>query len=804
MVGKTDYTWWTKEALVKRIQELEAEQNNSAPTTNLAPHSTLSPDSRPSESGAAQAAPLSTVDGRDLNPKKKKSDKKIDPSRYTTRLVAFKLAYIGKNYGGFEFQASSALSTIEEELWKALVKSCLIWPENPEEVRWDDWEYSKCGRTDRGVSAFGQVIAVRVRSSRPPPKRREQDRVSEDVEMEGTEVPAATKADPKNGDTGSKEEPAEDKPFDDFKDELQYCRILNRLLPSDIRVLAWCPTIPAQFSARHDCRERQYRYFFTQPAYSPIPHSLENPKATAKVKDGWLDIDAMRKAAKMFEGAHDFRNFCKIDPSKLITNFERKIFECDIVEVKDAETSLPYLDQPEFRPSSTGTGVVEGTQCPKVYYFHVKGSAFLWHQIRCMVAVIFTVGQGLEAPEIVNQLLDHKTQPRRPNYVLASEYPLVLWDCFFPKLDDPERKDAMDWVYLGEDNPLNKHGANGLVDDMWEFWRERKMDEILSGQLLNMVTGLANINKRLDPKAPPHATLSQRTFEGGNRERLVGKYQPMMKKSTLPAPEDTYEKEAKRKGYTSAAHWREERNKKSKFNKDVVEEETEANSSKSCHPILRRTPLPYFEQAASDPSPNLFHNLTSRQQLGEYDDDLLLALHHDHQVVSDLEPTERLVDQHILDLLRGDEPGGRPAEDGRARARRLYPQPAQDQKRLRGVDALDRGPEQQQAGGQQRPERHRGSQAHGEAAGRRGQGQVEEVQDEVERHDLGRPHGRRGGRGAAVGRQRPLCVQEEQRREPQEEADQIDGGEQEAEREALWWQARDGELGRRWRGPPDV
>ncbi|ETS79120.1 hypothetical protein PFICI_08973 [Pestalotiopsis fici W106-1] len=551
MDKKPDYSRWTKEALVQRVQALEAERAASS-----APRSQVTEQQSAEIAAAVLQQPQSSADndGRELKPKKKKTDNKIDPSKYTTRLVAFKLAYIGKNYGGFEFQASSALSTIEEELWKALVKSCLIMPENPAEVRWDDWEYSKCGRTDRGVSAFGQVIGIRVRSNRPLPKQ--------DVTPASSEQAEVVKQENKKAAGEETEEVAEEKPFDDFKDELQYCKILNRLLPPDIRILAWCPTVPADFSARHDCRERQYRYFFTQPAYSPIPNSLEHPKATVKVKDGWLDIEAMRKAAKKFEGAHDFRNFCKIDPSKLITNFERRIFECDIVEVEHVETALPYLSQPEFRPAldNTGTEVAEGTRCPKVYYFHVRGSAFLWHQIRCMVAVIFMVGQGLEAPEVVDQLLDYQAQPRRPNYVLASEFPLVLWDCFFPRAGDLERKDALDWVYVGEDSPLNKHGAFGLVDDVWEFWRERKMDEILSGQLLNVVAGLADIDKRKDPRAPPHVALSQRMFEGGNRERLVGKYQPMLNKSKLPLPEDTYEKEAKRRGYKSAAHWREERN----------------------------------------------------------------------------------------------------------------------------------------------------------------------------------------------------------------------------------------------------
>lgn len=110
------------------------------------------------------------------------------------------------------------------------------------------------------------------------------------------------------------------------------------------------------------------------------------------------------------------------------------------------------------------------------------------------------------------------------------------------------------------------------MDDLWELWRERKMDEILSGQLLNMVAGLADISLRKDPRAPQFMPLSQRTFEGGNKDRLVGKYQPMLQKSKLPPPEATYEKEAKRKGYASAAAWREERAKKREAFKETAED----------------------------------------------------------------------------------------------------------------------------------------------------------------------------------------------------------------------------------------
>jgi len=36
----------------------------------------------------------------------------------------------------------------------------------------------------------------------------------------------------------------------------------------------------------------------------------------------------------------------------------------------------------------------------QLYAIKIKGSAFLWHQVRCMVAVLFMIGQGLESPEV--------------------------------------------------------------------------------------------------------------------------------------------------------------------------------------------------------------------------------------------------------------------------------------------------------------------------------------------------------------------------------------------------------------------
>ncbi|KAE9457478.1 hypothetical protein C3L33_10628, partial [Rhododendron williamsianum] len=64
----------------------------------------------------------------------------------------------------------------------------------------------------------------------------------------------------------------------------------------------------------------------------------------------------------------------------------------------------------------------------------IKGTAFLWHQVRCMVAVLFLIGQGLESPNVVDALLDVDRTPRKPQYRIAPEIPLVLQSCKFEGL----------------------------------------------------------------------------------------------------------------------------------------------------------------------------------------------------------------------------------------------------------------------------------------------------------------------------------------------------------------------------------
>lgn len=591
-----DYKNWSHEGLLKRVEELERElkQKNASVTQKL---------------------PCSTCPSKPEQKKTKKSPATFDPSKYSTRLIALKLSYLGRNYNGFEHHANSdtPLPTIEEELWAALMKARLIFPTvdsetwerlfsggprktfNGADVVWDGCEYSKCGRTDKGVSAFGQVIGIRVRSNRPleTPKISRKSISGEEDADKGSpgssefgletralsldnELPSIFQKEDgfsrlSNSNHESDVDYSDALDFDNIRDEIPYPAVLNRLLPPEIRILAWCPSPPIDFSARFSCRERQYRYFFTQPAYSPCPlpktpissqlSSPENPKSSTiknkGIPDGWLDIEAMRTAAKYFEGTHDFRNFCKIDGSKQLTSFTRDIFKSDIEEVSASSMGSGFAFSEKFLPPSLADPDKDSeSPATKVYTFTLHGSAFLWHQVRHMVAVLFLVGQGLEEPEIINTLLDIKTTPRRPKYELAVDSPLVLWNCVFPKSGNPDRKEALDWVYIGDDRLEAKYGGYGaLMDDMWKVWRERKIDEVLAGSLMNVV---AEQGRPLDPEREMVVRKSQRVFNGDDVARSAGaSWVPVVRKERIETPEVVNDVYAKKKGFKGSAEMRE-------------------------------------------------------------------------------------------------------------------------------------------------------------------------------------------------------------------------------------------------------
>lgn len=354
-----------KEELVRRLLAAEAKQASLGALNPPSKRVKLADPAETMGTGAKQSK-------HRAKHKQRRNKGQFDFSKHRQRHIALKVLYFGQGYHGFAAQADSD-NTVEAHLFRALERTCLI----EDRV---SCNYSRCGRTDKGVSAFGQVIALYVRS-----KLRDGNILLPHgyvKEKRANETPP-----PRVGLTANVETAAETADA-----ELDYIKMLNGVLPSTIRVLGWAhipPTVP-EWSARFSCTGRVYHYYF--------------------VAHPGLQLDAMREAARFFEGEHDFRSFCKMDIEH-VTHFNRHITSFTIVQENDV--------------------CAEGK---RLCYFRIEGSAFLWHQVRCMVAVLMMVGEGKESSQVVAKLLNIEQTPVKPQYKMAADGPLILFDCLFENL----------------------------------------------------------------------------------------------------------------------------------------------------------------------------------------------------------------------------------------------------------------------------------------------------------------------------------------------------------------------------------
>nr|XP_028563226.1 tRNA pseudouridine(38/39) synthase [Podarcis muralis]XP_028563227.1 tRNA pseudouridine(38/39) synthase [Podarcis muralis] len=368
---------------------------------------------------------------------KKRQQRPFDFSAYGQRHVALKIAYLGWGYQGFASQENTN-NTIEEKLFEALSKTRLVGSRQTS-------NYHRCGRTDKGVSAFGQVISLDLRSN-----------LSKDK--------AANKPEGAMEDTAT-----------NTAEEIRYTHILNQVLPHDIRVLAWAPVDPS-FSARFSCLKRTYRYFF--------------PRAD-------LDVALMNTAAQKLVGTHDFRNLCKMDVANGVINFQRTILTAEVKPVaraEDAELHNPF----------------------QMYLFEVTGQAFLYHQVRCMMAILFLIGQRMEKPEIIDVLLDVENNPRKPQYSMAVEFPLVLYDCEFENIQ---------WIYDRNVQEFN-------VTHLQQLWANHAVKTHMLRSMLKGLdfaempteTGSSNSTIRWGELEPPVHNQISALIEGAKARN----YKPLM------------------------------------------------------------------------------------------------------------------------------------------------------------------------------------------------------------------------------------------------------------------------------------
>jgi tRNA pseudouridine38-40 synthase len=148
---------------------------------------------------------------------------------------------------------------------------------------------------------------------------------------------------------------------------LGFLRGLNTLVPPEIAVLE-VADMPAGFNARHDARGKIYRYcVWNHPVRSP-----GHARTSWHVHDA-LDTHAMRQAAAVLIGEHDFRAFRSSDCDR--KNTVRIMRRCDVR--RDAA----------------------------LLTFEIEGTAFLRNMVRILAGTLVAVGKGKLTVEQVQALL---------------------------------------------------------------------------------------------------------------------------------------------------------------------------------------------------------------------------------------------------------------------------------------------------------------------------------------------------------------------------------------------------------------
>ncbi|KAJ3394172.1 tRNA pseudouridine synthase 3 [Entophlyctis sp. JEL0112] len=512
-VNSDEFSNWSREELIahiKHLQTYQPQQQQKGQPPRLVPATADDDRDERKPSGPTKQ-------------KKSKQPRPFDFSAHACRPIALKVAYLGWDYHGLAAQdetqtVAHGVRTIEGELFRALHTARLIPDAGGKGCGW-----SRCGRTDKGVSSFGQVVGVIVRSNLPigasgtcswPTTKRKRIPADDDGDFDDESR--------MDEDSAAVHTAADDVPIPSDFEEIPYVSRLNHILPPEIRILAWCPTTP-NFNARFDCEFRRYRYFMPCEG---------------------MDVSRMQEAAKSFIGANDFRYFCKVDPSKNVKSYVRTVLDASVQRLRLNELHTPTTANREIQPISPNE--TRHTVSPDEFVvFEVKGHAFLWHQVRCMTAILQLVGRGLEPVSLVSDLLDMTKHPQnsgRPVYNMASETPLVLVECGFAD-------GLLNWQI--DPTPVNLSASETLtllVSKLWEQWRMHAIKAVQLESLLQSiaveVSAASSAPKRGDLRdlfleCAKEAVLSVVCGEsGGFGGKSAKTYIPVMKRKRCDSVEE--------------------------------------------------------------------------------------------------------------------------------------------------------------------------------------------------------------------------------------------------------------------------
>ena len=185
------------------------------------------------------------------------------------------------------------------------------------EMTGEEIELNASGRTDAGVHSFGQVANFKTNSKIPIDK-----------------FPIA----------------------------------INSKIKKSI-VITNAEEVEERFHSRYNCKRKTYRYIidnseFPTPMYRYLEYHIPNK----------LNIEAMKKAAKYFEGEHDFKAFKSSGTSS--KSSVRTIYKA---EIKKTENNRIYIE--------------------------LTGNGFLYNMVRIIAGTLVEIGEGRRCLADVKQAL---------------------------------------------------------------------------------------------------------------------------------------------------------------------------------------------------------------------------------------------------------------------------------------------------------------------------------------------------------------------------------------------------------------
>eukprot|EP00124_Ichthyophonus_hoferi_P005945 Ihof_evm1s1064 gene=Ihof_evmTU1s1064 len=161
--------------------------------------------------------------------------------RLPKKKIAMLLCYSGAGYNGM--QINPGVKTIEGELKTAFKASGVVSELNSESL--NKVSFQRCARTDKNVSAAGQVVSLKI----------------------------------------------------------NLVETMNKYLPETIRVLGYRRTTQS-FNSKNSCSGRQYDYFMPTFAFAP---TLEQSTVDYRLDNETLE--KVRKVLNRYVGTHNFHNY---------------------------------------------------------------------------------------------------------------------------------------------------------------------------------------------------------------------------------------------------------------------------------------------------------------------------------------------------------------------------------------------------------------------------------------------------------------------------------------------------------------